>query len=416
MFRSPHKDTTELNTYAKDISNELMSYESCFIYDAHHIRHQIWLFNSWRAPWGVTLRYAMKANPNKHILSIMRESWLMIDASSEHEVYRAINAWFSPEQIQLTWQILPKNLETLLSLWVKFCACSLHQLKQVWVSKLVDSVWIRLNPGLWSGQFPWVNVWWTHSSFWIWHEQLDHAVSLATSLGIKITTLHTHIGSWSDPLVWKKVASLTLSFVHKLPDVTHVDLGWWLKVARMKNEKSADITEIGAYITQEFEDFYAQTDRKLHLEIEPWTALVANSWYLLWEIDDVVSTWVLWYTFVKLDIWMSEIIRPIMYGAVHPIWSTSSSDEVVSWVYVWHSCESSDMITVDRHGTPLTREMYAPTIWDKVLIWWVGAYCSAMSTIHYNSYPQVAEYILDGWTLSCIREVEKLEDVWRLEV
>src|SRR5204863_457749 len=41
------------------------------------------------APFGYTLRYAMKANPNHGILGLFRELGLHIDASSDHEVERA---------------------------------------------------------------------------------------------------------------------------------------------------------------------------------------------------------------------------------------------------------------------------------------------------------------------------------------
>jgi diaminopimelate decarboxylase len=42
--------------------------------------------------FGLTVRYAMKANPNKHILQIMHRNGVHIDASSEFEVHRALRA------------------------------------------------------------------------------------------------------------------------------------------------------------------------------------------------------------------------------------------------------------------------------------------------------------------------------------
>jgi diaminopimelate decarboxylase len=42
--------------------------------------------------YGLTIRFAMKANPNKSILGIMKKHGVKIDASSEHEVHRAIAA------------------------------------------------------------------------------------------------------------------------------------------------------------------------------------------------------------------------------------------------------------------------------------------------------------------------------------
>ena len=66
--------------------------------------------------------------------------------------------------------------------------------------------------------------------------------------------------------------------------------------------------------------FEKETGRRLHLEIEPGTYLLANAGYLFCSVDDVVDTGDDGMHFIKLDIGMSEIIRPIMYGARHPIW------------------------------------------------------------------------------------------------
>lgn len=59
-----------------------------------------------------------------------------------------------------------------------------------------------------------------------------------------MTKLHTHIGSGSDPEVWKHVASLILAQVEKIPTIRTVSLGGGFKVARMDYEKTANLEEI----------------------------------------------------------------------------------------------------------------------------------------------------------------------------
>jgi len=46
--------------------------------------------------FGLTVRFAMKANPNRHVLGIMRKHGVHVDASSEHEAYRALAAGSLP--------------------------------------------------------------------------------------------------------------------------------------------------------------------------------------------------------------------------------------------------------------------------------------------------------------------------------
>lgn len=78
--------------------------------------------------------------------------------------------------------------------------------------------------------------------------------------------------------------------MRSFPQVTHVNLGGGLKVARMPEEKQADIIRIGEKIKKQFEEFAQQTGRKLHLEIEPGTYVVANAGYLVSRVDDIVDT------------------------------------------------------------------------------------------------------------------------------
>ena len=46
------------------------------------------------APFGLTVRYAMKANPSRGVLELFRGLGLHVDASSDHEVERALRAGF----------------------------------------------------------------------------------------------------------------------------------------------------------------------------------------------------------------------------------------------------------------------------------------------------------------------------------
>ena len=112
---------------------------------------------------------------------------------------------------------------------------------------------------------------------------------------------------------------MVLDIVRNLPDVTIVSLGGGFKVARMPDEMEADMREIGHHVQSLFEQFFTETGRKLHLEIEPGTFLVANAGNLLTTIQDIVDTGNDGYTFLKVDAGMTELLRPSIYGAQHPI-------------------------------------------------------------------------------------------------
>lgn len=65
---------------------------------------------------------------------------------------------------------------------------------------------------------------------------------------------------------------------------------------------------------------------------------------------------------------MSDIIRPIMYGARHPMRRESDAQTSISTIIVGHSCESSDLLTVDNHGVATHRMIPAVDRGSRVII------------------------------------------------
>jgi diaminopimelate decarboxylase len=82
-------------------------------------------------------------------------------------------------------------------------------------------------------------------------------------------------------------------------------------VGRMSDEKSTDLSVIGAPVMESFRRFAKETGRKIKLEIEPGTFLVANAGALLSTVGDIVRTDL--YKFIKLDSGMTEVLRPSLY-------------------------------------------------------------------------------------------------------
>src|SRR5690348_15343457 len=98
----------------------------CYVYDRRTLESTARTALDFPAPFGYTLRYAMKANPSIGILTLFRDLGLHIDASSDFEVERAIRAGFRPDQIQLTSQMPSRRLAGHVRRGVLFNACSLH--------------------------------------------------------------------------------------------------------------------------------------------------------------------------------------------------------------------------------------------------------------------------------------------------
>ncbi len=390
----------------------------CYVYDRATLEAAARTALAFPAPFGFTLRYAMKANPCRAILRVFTALGLHIDASSDHEVERALVAGVPPERIQLTSQNPSRRLDAFVPRGVRVNACSLHQLDRFGQVFAARDVTVRINPGLGSGATNRTNTGGPGASFGIWHEHLDEVTALAARHRLTIRGLHTHIGSGTDPAVWKRVARMSLDIAARLPDVTTVNLGGGFKVARVPEERSADLADIGAHVRQELLAFRERTGRALHLELEPGTYLVANAGCVVATCIDVADTGAAGYRFAKLDTGMTEITRPSLYGAQHPI-TVLAERETAPVVFVGPCCESGDILTTAPGDPEAIAPRFAPRpeIGDLVVVGGAGAYCAAMSTINYNSYPQAPEVLreLDG-TLRLVRRRQALEQVWGNEI
>lgn len=403
----------------KDIANDFGT--PVFVYSQEEIEKRCEVALSFPNEYGLTVRYAMKANPNATILKIMRKKGVHIDASSIYEVERALLIGFQPNEIMLTSQEISPNLKSILEKGVFYNACSLHQLETYGILFPGKEVSIRVNPGLGSGATQKTDVGGTTSSFGIWHEYMDDVKKIREKYNLKITKVHTHIGSGSDPEVWKAVSRYTLEYAEMFPECQTVNLGGGFKVGRMSDEKTTDLQKIGEPVKELFIQFYKTHGRKLRLEIEPGTHMMALCGSIISRVVDKVNTGTKGFEFIKLDTGMDANTRPSLYGSRHPLITVAANDDTPQntkdYVVVGHCCESGDLFTQKEGGAPETRTMSEAQIGDFIVMEGTGAYCSGMSTKNYNSYPETQEVLLDKSGKSVlIRKRQELTQIMQNEI
>jgi diaminopimelate decarboxylase len=374
--------------------------------------------------FGVTVRYAMKANSHSAILQLFDRMGIALDASSYYEVKRALSAGITPEKIKLTSQevLSPERLTELVNLGVCINCTSLTQLKLFaqQVSGSNHSISVRINPGLGSGHNNRTNTAGPAASFGIWHDYIPEILSIAQNHRLKITSIHTHVGSGSDWKIWQKAAKLTLDITRKFPGVTSVNLGGGYKIDRMQPSNSIHFQSVFAVVKDLFENFAKDTGRKLHLEIEPGTYLAANSCLLLTQVNDIVDTGPAGYQFLKTDTSMTELLRPMIYGARHPIRLLQKGETAATpYVVVGSCCESGDIFTPKESDPEQIDSVKLPeaSIGDYLAIMSTGAYGISMSAKNYNSRPICAEVMIrSNGTPLLISHRQKPEEIWDKEI
>ena len=214
---------------------------------------------------------------------------------------------------------------------------------------------------------------------------------------------------------------MSLDTVSQFPDANTLDMGGGFKVGRMSYEKSTDLKKIGAPVARLVKDFAKKTGRKIHFEIEPGTFLLANCACVLSSVKDICNTGKKGYSFIKTDSGMTDILRPSIYGAQHPIsiLKKKSTRMRENYIVVGHCCESGDILTpapADPEAL-LPRKLEKADIGDYCVIGGAGAYCSAMSTSNYNSYPASPEVLLKkSGVISLIRKRQTLEQILENEM
>jgi diaminopimelate decarboxylase len=395
-----------------------------YVYSEERLLQQAERALTMPSAFGHTVRYAMKASSNSAILRILTGAGLHIDASSGFEAKRCLALGIPGPRIKLTSQQLPSDLHALVSAGILFNACSLTQLSVYGQLFPGTSVSVRINPGLGAGHNNRTNVGGPASSFGICHASVSDIQEIARQHNLTIHAIHSHVGSGTDSAVWEKCADLTLAIVREFPDVQTVNLGGGFKVGRMPDEKSTDLHQVGLAIAERFRSFQASDSagRALHLEIEPGSFFAVKSGVVLATVVDSKDTGPDGYSFLIVDTGMTEVLRPSIYGAQHPLHVVPSKAGVTAEedvLVAGHCCESGDILT-PAPGDPeglLTRKLAKATIGDLLVIADTGAYCASMATPNYNAFPKAPEVLLsaDG-TARLVRRAEPPEEVFRLEI
>ncbi|MBN2343274.1 MAG: diaminopimelate decarboxylase [Deltaproteobacteria bacterium] len=407
-----------------------------YLYDENTVTQKCRELQAMPNAFGLNVRYAMKANSSKALLQLIHQNGIGIDASSLNEARRAAAAGIPLSKIMLTTQELHTgtdlvDLESMVKSGMKFNVCSARQLSLIApVAKSHNiALSMRIHPGVGSGESVTRNTGDKYSCFGVHLSIMEEQLAFAAQEGIVFDQVHVHIGSGGDPEAWRKNIDLELGFVEKyFPDATTVNFGGGFKVARMPREEAADIVQLGEYAKDRFTDFAARTGRKLTMEIEPGTYVVANAGYLLTRIMDKKQTGHDGFQFLLADGGMEVNTRPLLYGAQHPFFFISAQGSVLSSefrldsaltekIVVGRCCESGDSFTLNGNGEIVPRKMADPAVDDLLLVGGCGAYCASMTPFNYNSHVQIPEILVrsDG-TLQLIRKRQTLEQLTHNEL
>ena len=391
-----------------------------WVYDAATIRQRIAQVSNFD-----TVRFAQKACSNIHILQLMREQGVKVDAVSRGEILRALAAGFKaggePSEIVFTADLFDAaTLDCVVEHGVPVNAGSIDMLRQLGPRSNGHAVWLRINPGFGHGHSNKTNTGGEHSKHGIWHTDLPLALQTIREQGLTLAGLHMHIGSGVDYGHLAEVCGAMVELVRTAHAAGHdlhaISAGGGLSIPYRAGDPVIDTQHYFGLWNTARQQAEAIVGHQLGLEIEPGRFLVAESGVLLGEVRATKNAGS--NHFVLVDTGFNELMRPSMYGSFHAmsvLRRDGSQGASQPTVVAGPLCESGDVFTQGDGGVVLPRDLPAAQVGDLLVIHDTGAYGASMSS-NYNTRPLVAEVLVDGAEHRLIRRRQTVEELLSLEL
>lgn len=335
--------------------------------------------------------FAVKANSNLTLLRRMAEAGLGFDCVSYGELARAEHLGLPGERIISNG---PAKSQAEYDLGARLGVTFIvDRAEEVALLPPRSRALVRVNPALKISTHDHLATGSAASKFGVTPGQVPGILKALQDAGHKALGLHVHIGSAIRDAHDFTAAYERLSELRTQTgplEVFDAGGGWGI---------GADLAGIACEAKRAAGVFEAE------LWVEPGRYLVAQAGTLLTR---VVGTKRTGRNFCLVDGGMTELVRPMMYGAEHPVtplWDRAGTER---WDVAGPACESGDLLARD---VPLS----APQRGDLLAVGEAGAYGAAMSST-YLTRPRPAEVLYQDGTWQQVRQRETPQDIWQAEL
>lgn len=378
----------------------------CYVYSRQTIEENWNAFDQAFGSHPHLVCYAVKANSNLSILSLLAKKGSGFDIVSGGELERVLRAGGKPDNIVFSG--VGKTAEEIRFALEKNIRCfnvesesELEHINKIALAnKKVAPVSLRINPDVDAKTHPYIATGLKENKFGI---EFDHAkavyVRAAALKGIKVEGIDVHIGSQlttTQPFVdaLDRVLNLVSEIEAQGITIHHIDMGGGLGI-----RYESETPPLPADYAKAILDKLGAT--KKEILIEPGRAIVGNAGVLLTKVEYLKHN--ADRNFAIVDAAMNDLMRPALYNAWHAITPvTLRTSKPQAYDIVGPVCETGDWLGKNR---PLSLAEG-----DILAVENVGAYGFTMSS-NYNTRPRCAEILIDGDKTHIIRERENLDDL-----
>ena len=325
------------------------------------------------------IHYAVKANTDKRINSLIARYGLGADCVSGNEIEHAINCGFNPKRIVFA-GVGKSDQEITIALNHDIGCFNVESIQEIQVINSIAnkvnkkaSIAIRVNPNVDVDTHQYIKTGINENKFGISTEKLLDAVKeIDTCSSVELTGLHFHIGSQitnfkNFEFLAKKVNYILDYLYNEGVEIEHINLGGGLGID-YDNPELNSIPDFHNYFNVFRENLKVFPHQKVHFEL-------GRS--IVGQCGDLVTT----VLFVKegvskkfaiIDAGMTDLLRPALYQAKHLV-VKNKIDSNLKEIYdiVGPICESSDTLRTNYLIEKLNRG-------DQLKIKSVGAYGQVM--------------------------------------
>ncbi len=386
-----------------------------YIYSAATFRRHFEVMRTAFSGINTLIAYAMKANSNQAILTLLAQEGAGADVVSLGELERAIAAGIPPEKIVFSG--VAKTSEEMrrgLSLGIKcFNLESEPELERLNdVAKDMGKtaqVSVRINPNVDAKTHAKISTGKAQDKFGISYERADEIYAkIAAASNLNATGIDMHIGSQITDLepfenAFALMANLVTTLRAAGHNITHVDVGGGLGIPyHSDNSPPPDPLAYAAIV----KDKVAALECDLILE--PGRLIAGNAGILVSKIEYVKNGGS--NTFYIVDAGMNDLIRPTLYEGHHeivPVVQPANETKSIEVDVVGPVCESGDYFAKKRMLPVLEQG-------ELLAIMSAGAYGAVMSST-YNSRALIQEILVDGDKYHAVRPRQSIEQLLALD-
>lgn len=346
------------------------------------------------------VHYALKANFNERLLSVIQSKGFGADCVSGNEVQKAIDMGFAADKITFA-GVGKSDKEILLALRHGIFAFNVESIQELQVidalaAKLgiIARVSLRINPNVDAHTHHYITTGLDENKFGIPTSDLEGTASvIRQAQHVDLVGLHFHVGSQiTDMNVFKslcvKVNEWKNWFEERGTSIKVLNVGGGLGVDYQHPDQNP-IPDFETYF--EIFDRFLERNANQEVHFELGRALVAQSGSLITKVLYTKSG--VKKHFLVVDAGMTELMRPALYQAYHKIERVDADEEsTIPYDVVGPICESSDCFGKEVHLPKSERG-------DLIAIRTAGAYGEAMAS-RYNLRDEIRYVYSDVLNLS----------------